>query len=395
MPWKVQDVMEERIRFVARAIAPERNMSQLCREFGISRSTGYHWVSRYQKVKSFRNLTERSRRPHRSPRRTPAALEERVLELRNQYGWGARKLEVLLSREGIRVQERTINRILKRQGLVRKEEVQRPALKRFERERPNELWQMDFKGEYLYPGGWCYPLSILDDHSRYAVGLYALKSPAFEPVQSSLVGTFEHFGVPEAMLMDHGVPWWSTTNGYGLTRLSIELIKQGIRLCFSAIGHPQTQGKVEQFHRSLSRAVRHHGRPQDWAQWQALCKEFRQEYNYIRPHEALEMAVPASRYQPSRKQYHPRPRPWEYPEGSVVKKLNPQGCLYYRKRNYFVCEALAGEPVCIQAVNEKLLVQYRHMYIREVDLVTHATRPLLSSRRQRKKTDLMGKRETA
>ena len=134
----------------------------------------------------------------------------------------------------------------------------------------------------------------MDDHSRYAVGLYPLRSPALEPVRACVVRTFEVYGVPEALLMDHGTPWWSTTNGYGLTRLSVELIEQGIRLCFSGVGHPQTQGKVEQFHCASSRAVRHRGRPQGWVQWKALLAAFREEYNQVRPHEALAMAVPAT-----------------------------------------------------------------------------------------------------
>ena len=396
MPWKRVDVMEERVRFVARALAPDRNMSELCRQFGISRPTGYQWVGRYQEGGSFAKLSEHSRRPHRSPRQTPEAVEERVVELRRRYGWGARKLAVLLEREGIRVQEWTVHRILRRQGYVQKEDSRRPALKRFEREAPNELWQMDFKGEYQYAGGWCYSLSIVDDHSRYAVGLYPLRSPALEPVRACVVRTFEVYGVPEALLMDHGTPWWSTTNGYGLTRLSVELIEQGIRLCFSGVGHPQTQGKVEQFHCALSRAVRHRGRPQGWVQWKALLAAFREEYNQVRPHEALAMAVPATRYQPSRKAYTARPREWEYPPGCLVKRLNSQGCLYWRARCYFVCEALAGQRVAVEPVDQKLLVRYRHMYIREIDLLSHQTRAVVypSKKRSESKHRPDGKVET-
>ena len=128
MPWKRVDVMEERVRFVARALAPDRNMSELCRQFGISRPTGYQWVGRYQEGGSFAKLSEHSRRPHRSPRQTPEAVEERVVELRRRYGWGARKLAVLLEREGIRVQEWTVHRILRRQGYVQKEDSRAACL---------------------------------------------------------------------------------------------------------------------------------------------------------------------------------------------------------------------------------------------------------------------------
>ena len=128
MPWKRVDVMKERARFVARALAPDRNMSELCRQFGISRPTGYQWVGRYQEGGSFAKLSEHSRRPHRSPRQTPEAVEERVVELRRRYGWGARKLAVLLEREGIRVQEWTVHRILRRQGYVQKEDSRAACL---------------------------------------------------------------------------------------------------------------------------------------------------------------------------------------------------------------------------------------------------------------------------
>ena len=138
---------------------------------------------------------------------------------------------------------RTINRILKRRGLVGKKDSNAPAVERFERSTPNELWQMDGKGEYRASDGTCYPLSILDDHSRYAVGLYELPAFTAGRVYPCLVRTFERYGVPEAMLMDRGSVWWSTTNGYGLTWLSVRLIEQGIHLCYGRVHHPQTQGE--------------------------------------------------------------------------------------------------------------------------------------------------------
>ena len=143
-----------------------------------------------------------------------------------------------------------------------------PAMERFERAAPNELWQMDGKGEYRVSDGTCYPLSILDDHSRYAVGLYRLAGVHGRAASIRVwCMTFERYGVPEAMLMDHGSVWWGTTNGYGLTWLSVRLIEQGIRLCYGRVHHPQTQGKVERFHRTLDEAIRHRGKPQQMAEW--------------------------------------------------------------------------------------------------------------------------------
>jgi hypothetical protein len=259
------------------------------------------------------------------------------------------------------------------------------AVLRFERGLCNELWQVDFKGEYnLSPtlGGFCYPLSILDDHSRYAIGLYGLPHQQGQAVRQCLVESFEHHGVPEALLMDHGTPWWSATNHFGLTWLSVFLMKQGIELLWSGIGHPQTQGKVERFHRTLEEAVIHSGKPRNLAEWQDWLTQFRRDYNEIRPHESLGMAVPASAYSPSRKGYNPNPPAWEYEPGSLVRELNSQGMVEYHRRRYFVCEALAGEPVAIIPVRiepeskteDLLLVQYRRTYVREIELATGRSR---------------------
>ena len=294
MTWKVKEVMDQRIEFVARAVSKEKTVSELCQAYGISRTTGHHWIKRYREVGSFAGLREKSRRPHQSPRRTPGWVEHRVLQKRVAHGWGARKLQPLLETEGVKVSERTINRILKRLGAMRREDCHRPALSRFERERPNELWQMDFKGEYVLRGGKnCYPLSMIDDHSRFSVGLYGLTGTSYQGVRACVIRTFQKYGVPEAMLMDHGVPWWGAANRLGLTRLSVDLMEQGIRLYYSGVGHPQTQGKVERFHRTLSAGIRHRGGPpQQFAQWGPLLKAFREEYNQVRPHEALQMQVP-------------------------------------------------------------------------------------------------------
>ncbi len=378
MPWKETGVMEQRIEFVARALGGNESVSGLCKEFDISRPTGYLWLNRYDECRSFTGLNERSRRPKRSPTRVSSEYEQRVVELRKAHGWGGKKISHVLKRdEGIELAERTANRVLKRKGLINPEDIHRPATGRFEREKPNELWQMDFKGQYPVDEGSCYPLSILDDHSRFAVGLYALTRPNLETVQDRLVETFRDYGVPEAMLMDHGTPWWSTSNGHGLTRLSVDVIKQGIKLLLSGIRHPQTQGKVERFHRTLAQAMAHGGKLQNLPQWSRALDQFRWNYNQVRPHEALQMQVPAEKYEPSSRPYNPNPEAWIYPAGATLRKLNTQGCMEYRRRRYFVCEALASEPVWIREIDGKLLVTYRHMYIREVDLMTGHTLPLV------------------
>lgn len=369
MPWKVTNVMEQRIEFIVRALVGDSSFTELCHSCGISRKTGYKWFRRYIEGGSFNAVHELSKRPHNSPAKTSSELEARVRELRERYGWGGKKLGELLRREGVRVSIRTVDRIIKRDGLNKAKDTRKQATKRFERGVANDLWQMDFKGGFRAGSGTevCYPLSIVDDHSRFALGLYALPDRGLEGVSGSLIKTFESYGVPEAMLMDHGSPWWGTTNVHGLTKLSVSLIKQGIKLYYSGIGHPQTQGKVERFHRTLEESVEHRGKPKVFYDWDRVFDEFVYEYNYIRPHEALGMDVPGSRYSPSARAYNPNPKEWEYPQGSVVVTLNPAGAMYWGGRYYFVSEALSKEKVRVQRVDEVLLISFRHMYIREIN----------------------------
>ena len=227
-------------------------MSAMCQEFEISRPTGYQWLRRYT-AEGIAGVVEKSRRPHHSPRQTAGEREQRVIELRQQRpDWGARKLQVVLADEGIHLPVITVHRILMRHGLVRAQDRLRAAVKRFERGAPNQLWQMDFKS----PMGWeapVGPLSMLDDHSRYAIALHGTWSTQAEPVKQGLIEAFERCGMPEEMLMDHGTPWWNMKAVTGWTWLTVWMMKQGIRLHFSGYRHPQTQGKVERFHGALAR----------------------------------------------------------------------------------------------------------------------------------------------
>jgi transposase InsO family protein len=316
-----------------------------------------------------------SRRPHRSPFRTSEAIEKRVLSWRQREGWGGKKIREKLLGEGLVLPVITINRILKRYGLVGDWEHQKAATRRFERSRPNELLQMDFKGDYRLRGGRCYPLSVLDDYSRYALGLYALGDQRGLGVQRCLIEVFERYGLPEGMLMDHGCPWWSSTNSFGLTWLSVWLLKQGISLHHGRTNHPQTQGKVERFHRTLKDSLRHHGEPETLVGFQESLSRFQRVYNEERPHEALGMNVPHQHYRPSPRSYQPQPPAWEYPPGTLVKQLNSQGVLDCPGGRRFVCEALANEWVAIEEMDGHWLVKYRHQYVREIDLETGRTLP--------------------
>jgi len=378
MPWRETDAMRERIEFVVLARQGGTSVSELCRQYGVSRKTAYKWLQRYREAGSLTGLVERSRRPRRSPGQTPEEVEGRVVALRRRYGWGGRKLALRLAQEGVVLSAATIDRIIQRRGLVGPDVRGRGAATRFERSQPNELWQMDFKGEYPLEGrSWCFPLTILDDHSRYLIGLDPLVSTETAPVTRSLIQCFDRYGLPDAMLLDHGVPWWSTTNGHGLTRLSVFLLNQDIRLIYGAVAHPQTRGKIERLHRTLHRSLCGWGVPSDLPGFRRALGAFRHEYNQLRPHAALQMAVPADRYRPSSRPYNPTPPEWDYPSDGVVLRLNSQGCLDYRSHRYFVCEALARQPVLCQEFDDKLLITYRTMHIREIELKTGRTTPLV------------------
>jgi transposase InsO family protein len=381
MAWLETDVRDQRIRFVIARTQAEATMTATCQAFGISRKTGYKWLARHRAAGSVAALADQSRRPVESPDRTPATVTARVVALREAYGWGGAKLATLLAAEGVRLAPRTVDRIIAREGLTRVDVAPTPAPRRFVRPTPNDLWQLDAKGHYpLGPRRRCYPLSVVDDHSRYAVGLYALPTLHEAGVRAALVDCFERYGVPTAMLMDHGTPWWAPANAAGLSTLSVFLLKQGIRLLHGRVRHPQTQGKVERFHRTLGERLRWWGLPTDLPGFVAAFANFQAEYNQLRPHAALHLAPPATRFQPSRQPYRPQPPAWQYAVGSDVRPVDQNGMVSYDGRRFFVSEALIGEPVACVRLDTRVLVVYRHMYVREWQLQTGRSQSLLRPR---------------
>jgi len=378
MPWLETDVRDQRIQFVMTVRRGVVTVAEACRAFGISRKTGYKWLTRERVAGSVAALTDRSRRPHDSPRRTNAMVTQRVGALRQHFGWGGAKLAVLLAAEGIALAPRTIDRIIQREGWTRPDVAPAPALQRFTRPAPNDLWQMDAKGAYpLADGGRCHTLSILDDHSRFVVGLTALPALETGRVQAALIRSFECYGVPTAMLMDHGTPWWSTQGAAGLTRLGVFLLKQGIQLLFGAVRHPQTQGKVERFHRTLAAHLRWTGVPTTLTAFARALAVFCEEYNQIRPHAALGLEPPAAHFQPSRRPFRRRPRPWTYPTGLAIRRVQRTGIIRVAGAPYFISEALQGEEVACVPLAQRILVMYRHMYVRELHPRSGQSVPLL------------------
>lgn len=379
MPWKQESVVEQRLRFLLEVRNQEAPISELCRRYEISRKTGYKWLKRYEKDGSIEALQDQTRRPHHSPGRTSARHEQAVVAVRDEKGWGAEKIAVVLGKRGLRLRPLTVHRILQRHGRIEAPAgAARLARQRFAREHCNELAQMDFKGEYaLDNNGKCYPLTLLDDCSRYLLGLWALPSTAAAGVHQVLRQHFRERGVPREMLMDHGSTWYCNRSGHGLTWLSVWLITQGIRLRYSGVHHPQTQGKVERLHRTLKERTKHRGTPATLPEWSRWAKQFQQEYNCERPHAALGMKTPQERYtEENLRPYQEQPRPWEY-DGGEVRRLDNQGGLHKYGTWFFICEALTKQWVRVDEFDNKLTVTFRHLTIREIDLETKSSTPVL------------------
>jgi transposase InsO family protein len=372
MAWGAIGVMERKAEFVLRANRGEQ-MTALCREFKISRPTGYLWKQRFQQS-GLEGLQNLNTAPRRTPTRIRTEVEQTVVSLRQaKPDWGARKLRRLLEQQELKLPASTIHRVLLRHHLVAPENRHPPALKRFQRDKPNELWQMDFKG----PQGWNQPtgpLSVLDDHSRFALALAHNGSTQAEAVKEQLQQVFQTSGVPEQMLMDHGTPWWNMQSLTGWTWLTVWLMKQNIGVLFCAYRHPQTQGKIERFHGTLQRSIRERKPSVIDQQW---LDQFREEYNQVRPHEALGMTPPAQHWHKSPQAYEPNPQ-WTYPEGSDVYQLDTGGQLWWHNRRWQVSRALASETIELKQAAGRVIVFYRNTAIRELDLQT--SRPVAPKR---------------
>jgi len=388
MPWTVWDAMSQRREFVALAGAEGANVSELCRRFSISRRVAYKWINRHR-VEGAAGLADRSRRPRRSPGQTPEAVEAKVLELRSAHpAWGGRKLRrrlVDLGQEAVPAAS-TITEILRRRGrLEEAEAAKHKASTRFEHAAPNDLWQMDFKGHFALGQGRCHPLTVLDDHSRYALGLAACADERTATVQAQLTAIFRRYGLPWRMLMDNGAPWGDSPE-HRFTPLTVWLLRLGVAISHGKPYHPQTQGKDERFHRTLAAEVLRTERFRDLAHAQHRFDAWRQVYNQERPHEALAMAVPASRYTVSPQAFPEVLPAIEYAPDLAVRKVQHDGWISYRGSDYKLPRAFKGYPVALRRTirdGELEVLFCRHVIARiDLGLPQHNGRAAPHGRRQ-------------
>jgi transposase InsO family protein len=366
MPWKETDVMKERVKFV---LEWEKrwndgegrlNFAELCREFGISRQVGYDWIARYREAKyDVKAITERSRRPHRSPAKVSEDVEELLVGARKTWPtWGPKKLRAWLSERHPKLAElpaqSTIGEVLRRRGLTVTRRLKRvratqAATQPFaEVTGPNATWCVDFKGHFrTQDGSVCYPLTIIDAHSRFLIRCEGVEDPNGREVQRIFDTAFSEFGLPAAIRSDNGPPFASVGAG-GLTDLSVWWLRLGIRVERIEPGKPQQNGRQERFHRTLKAETANPPRANMRAQQRAFDL-FRKIYNEERPHEALGQKPPATCFALSPRRY-PCPlvrfateSPWEH-----IERIDKQGFIRWHNKRLFVSRALAHEDVAIE-----------------------------------------------
>jgi len=373
MPFETRSVMEQKIDFVKLYEQGSISMSELCRRFAVTRRIGYKWIRRYQSH-GIDGLENRSKRPKNSPRKTSHKIEQLVVKVRNSDPeWGAKKIHKILQRDyGYNIKDlpsvTTINNILKRNGLIdQANSLKNLKIQRFEYESSNELWQMDFKGDFLLGNKKrCYPLTMTDDHSRYNLCLQALENQRYLSVKEQLTSVFRIYGLPDKILCDNGSPWGMAGNNNRhedcrITKIEKWLIRLKIRMIHGRAYHPQTQGKLERYHRTLKSELLNHRIFKSHRECQISFDEWRNKYNYKRPHESLKQETPSTRYVPSNRVYPEKLPEIEYPETDYKRKVNKKGHIWFKGRPHRVGKALYGDYVGVRWEDENQFGVYYSM----------------------------------
>ena len=381
MPWKASSVMEERLRFVARLLEGEQ-MSPLCREFGISRKTGYKIFERYQEH-GLEALSDRSRRPVRYANQLPGQIETLIVSFkRTKPHWGARKIRELLLRrlaDDVRVPAiSTIHAVLDRHGLVKRMNKRRQRASGTPLSAglaPNDLWCADYKGEFqLGNKAYCYPLTVTDHASRYLLLCEALESTREELAFTAFERLFKERGLPRAIRSDNGVPFASANALFNLSKLSVWWLRLGIEIERIKPGKPQQNGRHERMHLTLKKeATRPPGL--NSLQQQARFDDFVQEFNTERPHQAIDMKCPAEIYTPSPRPYQGLPDlAYPFHDRDVLVTACGRLCLHRKKIN--ISTVLAGQRLGIKEVDEGIwLVSFMHYDLGYIDLEQRTLQP--------------------
>jgi putative transposase len=366
MPWQECRKVDERMRFVARLLDGEK-MAVLCREFDVSRKTGYKIFSRYKDC-GLHGLTDRSRRPYRQANRLPFQIESLIVQLKKEHpSWGAPKIREKIKRRNLGVTLpaiSTVHAVLDRHGLVtrgcRNSHYRAEGTPLSTPNHPNDLWCADYKGEFMLADRrYCYPLTITDFATRYLFVCDALETTREMYAFAVFERAFKDFGLPLSIRSDNGVPFASTSAFFGLSKLSVWWLRLGIGIERIRPGNPQQNGRHERMHLTLKReATKPPGR--NFLQQQAKFDQFIHEYNQERPHQALGMRYPAELYRPSARPYAGLPE-LEYPFHDRTVTVTQCGRLCLGARKINLSAVFAGQMVGIREVSERIwMVSFMH-----------------------------------
>lgn len=360
MPWRESKPMDERLKFIARLLEGEK-MAPICREFGISRVTGYKIFNRYKEC-GLEGLTDRSRRPYRQTSKLPFQIERTILGIKREYThWGARKIRDKLIREYPMIQApaiSTIHAVLDRNGLVKRKKRRRykpQGTTLTATNKPNGLWCADYKGEFMLANKqYCYPLTISDYHSRYLLECEGLGSTRSQFAFSVFERAFKDFGLPSAIRTDNGVPFASPNALFGLSKLSVWWLRLGIQIQRIKPGHPQQNGRHERMHLTLKQEAT---KPAsfNFLQQQERFDHFVGIYNNQRPHQALGGAYPGDVYTPSARVYRPPVQP-DYPFHDRTIRITNCGRICIGRRKISLSSVFAGQTVGIREVDPDVWV---------------------------------------
>jgi transposase InsO family protein len=366
MPFQGKE--EAREELCRLALMEGANRRELCRRHKVQPRILYKWLDRYRR-EGAAGLSDRPRRPHRSPSQTEPEMEAAVLAVRRENPvWGGRKIAASLERQGLSPPvASTITAILRRHGQPMVAPGQK-AWKRFEHAKPNALWQMDFKGDVAFSKGRLHPLTVVDDHSRFAVVLQATDNERHQTVQNAVQAAFERYGLPEIILTDNGSPW-GDPGERSLTKLGVWMIEHGVAPWHSPPFHPQNHGKNERFNRTLKAELLDGRTFDDLQHAQRAFDAWRHRYNHHRPHDALQLAVPADRYQSSPRSFNPMVEPFEYGPNDIVCPVDTAARISFRGRRWKASKALIGKHVAIRPTEHDGVfdIVFRHVTVKSID----------------------------
>ncbi len=374
MPWKETGPMEERMKFISMYLTEEWSLAELCREFGVSRKTGYKWIARYD-GEGLDGLKDQSRAPHNHPNAVAPEIETLIVRLRKDHPrWGPKKLLPILLQDWPELKwpaRSTVEEILKRHGLVRRRRRSRktpPYEQPFAGlDQPNAVWSADLKGWFVTGDGErCDPLTITDNYSRYLLCCQLVRPATHETIQPVFEAVFREYGLPAAIRTDNGSPFATTTVG-GLSRLSIWWLRLGILPERIEPGKPQQNGRHERMHRTLKDETASPPKS-TWRRQQAAFDRFCQEFNHLRPHEAHGQQTPTSHYQSSVRRFPLLAPEMTYPYDMQTRRVKGQGDISWKSRHVYLSKTLAGETVGLrQIADDRWDIYFGHIRLAQLD----------------------------